>query len=104
MSGIDEQIRDIPMCPACDNIPLFWVLYPNMEQNVKDGWYWLFSDAYIERHTEYSKLMSKESYLKRSPTLDDIVCIICGSYDNHEFVTDHPVFQEVLQLARRLEE
>ena len=103
MSGIDEQIRDIPICPACENIPNFWILYPNTKQSIGDGWYWLFSDAYIERHTAYTKLMSMEGYFKRVTTLDDIVCIICGSYNKHEFITDHPVFQEVIQYAMRLE-
>ena len=103
MSGIDEQIRDIPICPICGNIPYFWVLYPNIQQDIGNGWYWLFSDAYLERNVDYTKLMAKEGYHKRSPTLDDIVSILCGNTDNHAFTANHPVFRKVIQNARKLE-
>lgn len=103
MSGIDEQIQDIPLCPICRNMPHFWILYPTMEQDVGNGWYWIFSDEYLENKVKYTKLMPMEGYHRKKPTLDDIVCILCGNYNNHKFMTDHPVFQEVMECARRIE-
>jgi len=47
--------------------------------------------------------MSKEGYHSRKPTLDDIVCILCGNDNNHEFVADHPVFQKIIKYSRGLE-
>lgn len=103
MSGIDEQNRDIPLCPTCGDIPHFWILYPNTEQDVGNGWYWLFSDAYLASHTVYTKLEYREGYHRRGPTLNDVVSVLCGNYNNHKFMTDHPVFQEVMECARRIE-
>jgi len=103
MSGIDEQMRDIPMCPICENVPSFWILYSTMEQDAENGWYWLFSDAYLKRNTGYIKLTSKEGYRGGKSTLDDIVCIVCSDDNNHEFVADHLVFRKVIQCSRRLE-
>lgn len=103
MSGIDEQNQDIPMCPICKKVPYFWILYPSMEQSSVTGWYWLFSDDYIDKHSKYPKLLSKEGYDGGETTLDDITCIVCSDDNNHKFVAEHLVFQEIIECSRRLE-
>ena len=103
MSGIDEQIRDIPTCPLCNGVPSFWILYPTMARNGTDGWYWLFSDAYLERNTKHIKLTPKRGHRGKA-TLDDIVYVVCSDNNNHMFEIEHSLFQEVIRCARGLEE
>ncbi len=102
MSGIDEQNRHVPMCPICENVPMFWILYPTMAENSTDGWYWLFSEIYAKRHG-HTKLECKEGDYRRRPTLDDIMCIVCSDDNNHKFVADHSIFQKIIRCAERLE-
>ena len=102
MSGIDEQILDVPICPGCRDVPNFWILYPTMVQNGMNGWYWLFSKAYLSRYTEHSELTVRAGSYGRKPTLDEIVCVTCSGSSNHEFVASHLVFQKIIQHARRL--
>lgn len=102
MSGIDEQpIKDIPVCPECGKRPNFWILYSTMAQNSTRGWYWLFSDDYLERNT-HNKLERHEGRYGGSLTLDDVVCITCSRSGEHVFVRNQPVFQQVITCARRL--
>jgi len=103
MSGVDEQNPNIPMCPICEGVPRFWILYSSMEQTSASGWYWLFSDDYINKNPNYIKLTSKAGYSGEKITLDDIMCIICSDDNNHEFVAEHSVFQKVIYCSRRLE-
>ena len=91
------------MCPICEDVPSFWILYPTMALNGIEGWYWLFSKAYLKKYTKYSELSCKEGLYRRKPTLDDIVCIVCSNDNNHEFVVEHSLFQKVMRHARRLE-
>lgn len=103
MSGIDEQCRDIPMCPICENVPRFWILYPTMDMSSLDGWVWLFSDAYIKRNTEFTKLTFEGGFAGRQATLDGIACIVCSDDNSHQFVEKQLVFQKIIQRSRRLE-
>ena len=104
MSGIDEQDTDVPICPLCKERPSFWILYPTIERTGMHGWYWLHSDEYLRENPTSDKLDSM-SFEKKSTTLDEIVLVVCYSEKDkcHEFTSEHPTFQEVLQLARRLE-
>jgi len=105
MSGIDEQISDIPDCPNCGERPNFWVLYPDAERTGLNGWYWLHSDKFLGGEHHFSKLSVKGGLGGIRPTLNDIVRVVCsaGNAAHHVFTSEHLVFQEVLQLARRLE-
>jgi len=105
MSGVDEQIRDIPICPVCGEKPDFWILYPNMERTGVNGWYWLHSDKYLDENSSCTKLMRETSFSGMCTTLKEIVCVTCRPkrYRKHVFTSEHLTFQEVLQHARRLE-
>ena len=50
MSGIDEQIIEIPVCPVCDKRPPYWTVYV-------DGYaaLWFYSKSYVEGKEEYMK-------------------------------------------------
>jgi len=104
LSGVDEQILDVPICPVCGGRPSFWILYPTIERTGRYGWYWLHSDEYLETDPTSDKLVSM-SFEGSSTTLDEIVLVVCRPKRDkwHKFTSEHPTFQEVLQLARRLE-
>lgn len=48
MSGIDEQYKDVPVCPVCNRIPDYWLVTVS-----KDGYnvpaLWVYSRKYIMR-------------------------------------------------------
>ena len=48
MSGIDEIPSDIPICPRCNERPLYWTLHKNGRAIV-----WLYSGGY--RHSDKLK-------------------------------------------------
>lgn len=105
MSGIDEQIPDVPVCPTCGKKPSFWTLYPTVRRTGKHGWYWLHSDKYLETDSSSDKLVSMSVFNGRRTTLDEIVQVVCRPKRSkwHTFTSETSTFQEVLQLARRLE-
>ena len=105
MSGIDEQIRDIPMCPKCGERPSFWILYPTIEQTGVHGWYWLHSDEYLKDDAISDKLVSRSVPNGEYTTLDEIVNVVClpKRGECHSFTSETSVFQEVLEQARGLE-
>lgn len=105
MSGIDEQIADVPVCPLCKERPSFWVLYPTMVRTGEHGWYWLHSDKYLKLDLDSEKLVSASMHEGKSTTLDEIMQVVCHPQGgpSHIFTSKHPTFHEALQLARRLE-
>jgi len=105
MSGIDEQIPDVPVCPICEGRPSFWILYPTRTRTGKHGWYWLHSDEYLKNDTTSDRLVSMSVPNGRYTTLDEIVIVVCQQKRNkwHSFTSETSTFQEVLQQARRLE-
>lgn len=105
MSGIDEQNRDVPMCPICKDIPNFWILYPTMIQTGAHGWYWLHSDEYLKEDKSSDKLVSRSVPNGRHTTLDKIVNVVClpKRGECHSFLSKTSTFQEVMEQARRLE-
>lgn len=105
MSGIDEHIPDVPVCPTCGERPSFWILYPCKEQTGEFGFYWLHSDNYLERDPDSDKLVSMTVTGGKRTTLDEIMRVVCQQRrgSGHSFASEHPTFQEVLKLARKLE-
>lgn len=105
MSGIDEQIPDVPICPICEGRPSFWILYPTTRRTGKHGWYWLHSDKYLETDSTSDKLVSMSVFDGEHTTLEEIVIVACRPKNRewHSFTSETSTFQEVLQLARRLE-
>lgn len=106
MSGRDEEpIRDIPICPSCEEKPDLWLLYPTARQIGEFGWICLASDDFIRKKAGYTKLVMKKTFMGRYTTLDNIVCVVCSNSRNHRFHTfpsGHPVFSQVLKYARRI--
>lgn len=41
MSGMDEQVQDVPKCPKCGKIPQYW----SVKVNDKSG-LWFYSESY----------------------------------------------------------
>jgi len=101
MSGIDEQ-DGIPVCPMCESIPAFWVLYADEDGKAINGWYWLNSSVYLEKHPSDDKLICMPSHHGFLPILDDIKCI-CHSAGSelHKFTSEHVTFQKIMRVARR---
>lgn len=107
MSGIDEQCV-VPICPICEKIPAFWILYKDGGGIGYDGWYWIHSDEYLKNKPSFDKLVSMKSYNGNSITLDDVTVVVCRPNDikrdeQHKFTAESPTFQKVMKVARRLE-
>jgi len=101
MSGVDEQ-GSIPVCPICESIPDFWVLYANVDGSAINGWYWLNSDEYLKKHPHDNKLICMPNRDKIMPTLDEIMCVCHSSgRELHKFISEDLTFQKVLRAARR---
>ena len=106
MSGKDEEPdRDIPICPKCGKKPDFWILYPVNNMEGVHGWYWLFSDKYLENYSRFEKMEFHHGPDRGFPELSDIIDIVCrvgnhGGY--HHFKPEDPIFQKVVQQVRRL--
>lgn len=99
MSGIDEQNLSIPICPICEERPMFWSLYPIAGGSVSEGWIWLYSTKHAPPHTDCNRL----SYYG-PPDLGAIKSVKCKtliSVVRHVFEEDSKVFNEVMKVARR---
>lgn len=99
MSGVDEQNTDIPICPICEERPMFWSLYPITDGSTNEGWIWLYSKKYAPSDTDCNRL----SYYC-SPNLDAIKSVKCRtlvSINRHIFEKGSEVFDVVMKAARR---
>ena len=105
MSGKDEQpIRDVPTCPLCGCRPGFWILYSTDELSGENGWFWLFSNAYISKHGRPEKAERHHGDASRYPYLDDVELVVCGVITTqHHFRRGDPTFHGVIKQIRRLE-
>lgn len=105
MSGKDERpIMDIPICPSCGEKPDFWLLYPTSRYIGYYGWFRLMSDVYMENNPDFTKLISKQSYVGIHTALDRIVHVVCSNHGNsqfHNFPSGHLIFDQVLRQAKR---
>lgn len=107
MSGIDERVIDIPVCPECGKGPSYWSLFPKKTEYAYDGWAIVFSKAYLLKEGfNYGRLV----YSGTCKSLDEIVSIkcrpqgYCGAVNSrHSFTKHTETFKQVMRLARRLE-
>jgi len=102
MSGIDEQDKDIPICPLCGERPKYWSIYPTTSGNTGRGWIHLLSNSYM-----YGGERSRQSYLDFS-NLDEARSVRCKPYTSnmlsrtrHVFTEDSDMFKVVMRMARR---
>lgn len=105
MSGNEERIFDIPICPECGEMPAFWIM--NFSTSTNDGSLWFFSEEYIKMSLNYSKLHVGIRPRRSLLNLDNIRQVRCRR-DNglphvsqHYFHPGHPVFEAVIESARR---
>jgi hypothetical protein len=107
MSGKDERVIDIPICPKCGEMPSYWSLFPKKTKYAYDGWAIVFSKVYLlEEGFDRGRVV----YSGTCKSLDEIVSIkcrpqgYCGAVKSrHSFAENTETFKQVMRLARRLE-
>jgi hypothetical protein len=76
MSGLDEQIIDIPLCPECGRRPGYWTIYIKGLPKI-----WFYSFTYMETHSSIMKpnIYGEYKHIKDVSKKDDIVLemVIC---------------------------
>lgn len=108
MSGKDERVIDIPVCPGCGEEPSYWSLFPKETEYACTGWVIVFSKDYlITEGFNHERL----EFSGTCENLDELVRIKCRprGYDRgdklrHSFTKNTETFKRVMRLARRLEE
>ena len=72
MSGIDEQILDVPLCPKCGKQSNYWI------GDFRRGQCWLLSDRYMNKHDIYGTHVIYESSFKNNlQNLDTVETFRC---------------------------
>jgi len=105
MSGLDEQISDIPKCPECGGKPWFWILSVDNLRGFDSKWLWLFGNDYLITEKEsHEKRISNYSKYEPFCNIDDVISVQCRPKDDeldhmHKFEVDSPTFNEVIKYA-----
>lgn len=79
MSGLDEQLNDVPICPNCGKRPDYWVTFVNGESVI-----WFYSNNYKKNRlgSPYNRYMceGKKLRLTRETILDKAQCFGNGCH------------------------
>lgn len=96
-----ESDQDIPICPICERRPDFWRL---RTLSIGADWFALYSNK-LMKQLDYNKLVVKKLSMEIYTTLEDVIAVVCssGAPMPHVFTSAHPVFEEVLEQAKRFE-
>jgi hypothetical protein len=89
MSGLDEQINEVPMCPSCKKIPGYWTIGVYKNTDTLDELYivWFYSKYYIMRAAtepyakyrgEYREDRIKEIGIQNITKFDIACCSSCN--------------------------
>lgn len=105
MSGNNERVFDVPVCPTCQERPAFWIL--SFGESVHDGWLWLFSKKYLSKSTFYETLHKGSNPSHGDVALENIGSVACrvdndrAVANQHTFRLGHPVFNSVISYAEK---
>lgn len=104
MSGKDERkLVDVPSCPICGRIPLYWTLDGADKSAPCVGW--LLSDRYVEKNRNSASkhvLVSKYAKIRDfAHLLEKIFSVQCSNSSEHLFVRDTAMFRVVQSVVER---
>ena len=106
MSGKDERVTSIPICPICGEEPDYWSMFHAISEDEDGGYALVFSKNFLlSEGFNFERLV----YYGMRENLDEIVSILCkpkfvGSYKpRHHFARGSETFKRVIKAARRLE-
>ena len=115
MSGIDEQLEDVPSCPLCNEKPAFWILTDGIHEdgvsNDASHWVWYFQKDYKEAWTGKRPLDKRVQLMGASEEFlnTGIQAVTCRAtnaaykenYIQHTFRVGNETFDLVMSHLRK---